>query len=72
MKTTRNEMREAIVILYENYDFENPNDFYKAMTEDIEALIDFLKWRSSGGTFKNEGITQSYIEACSFLLQKIA
>lgn len=38
--------------LIQNEDFVSISDFEEAVNEQYDMLLDFLKWRKDGGTFK--------------------
>lgn len=55
--------------LIQNEDFVSISDFEEAVNEQYDMLLDFLKWRKDGGTFKGEKVGLDYVYACSRLYE---
>ena len=55
--------------LIQNDDFISTSDFEEAVNEHYDMLMDFLKWRKDGGTFKGEKVGLDYVRACSRLYE---
>lgn len=55
--------------LIENEDFVTILDFEEAVNKNYDKLLDFLRWRKDGGTFKGEKVRRDYVYACSRLYE---
>lgn len=64
--------KKMIMELVKNDDFFTVEEFYEALENEKADLINWLRWRTEGGTMKNETVSSEYIIACEAILAEIA
>lgn len=62
---------EMVAVLVKEYDFETIEEFLEELKNNRQGIIEWLTWRSTGGTFKNEPVVEELKTASKELLKII-